>query len=298
MKELVPGLQAHLDTGSTTMALCWKVTRRDGLVQGFTEHDMDVTFDGVTFLASSGFTASRIQQSLGLAADNLNVDGALSSDTINEDDLAAGLYDNAEVALYWVNWSNVAERVTMDEGNIGEVARKETAFSAEFRSLVHRLNQKGGRVYQRSCDAVLGDDRCGIDLDGGSFGGHAFKATGDLASGSSGRNLIVTGLGSYPAGFFTYGILTFTSGLNTGLRFEVKSHVGTAVRLWDIPAYAVAIGDDFTITAGCAKDAATCKAKFGNLANFRGFPHIPGNDILSDYPRADDETLDGGSYFR
>lgn len=293
MKELVPGLQAHLDSGTTTMALCWKVTRRDGLVQGFTEHDMDITFDAVTYLAASGFTASRIQQSLGLAADNLNVDGALSSDTINEDDLAAGLYDNAEVALYWVNWANVAQRVTMDEGNIGEVARKETAFSAEFRSLVHRLNQKGGRVYQRSCDAVLGDERCGVDLTSATF-----KGTGDLASGSSGRNLIVTGIGSFASGFFTYGILAFTSGLNNGLRFEVKSHVGTAVRLWDIPPFAVAIGDDFTITAGCAKDSSTCKAKFNNLANFRGFPHIPGNDILSDYPRADDETLDGGSYFR
>lgn len=200
MKELVAGLQDHLDTGSTTMALCWKVTRRDGLVQGFTEHDLDIAFDGVTYLASSGFTASRIQQSLGLAADNLNVDGALSSDTINEDDLAAGLYDNAEVALYWVNWSNVAQRVTMDEGNIGEVARRETAFSAEFRSLVNRLNQKGGRVYQRSCDAVVGDARCGVDLTSGSF-----KGTGDLAAGSSGRNLIVTTFGgrSIPASSLT-----------------------------------------------------------------------------------------------
>lgn len=298
MKELVAGLQDHLDTGSTTMVLCWKVTRRDGLVQGFTEHDGNVVFDGVTYLASSGFTASRIQQSLGLAPDNLNVDGALSSDTINEDDLAAGLYDNAEVALYWVNWEDVAERVTMDEGNIGEVARKEIAFSAEFRSLLHRLNQKSGRLYQRSCDAVVGDARCGIDLASGSYGGHAFKATGDLAAGSSGRALIVTGLGSYPAAFFTYGILTFSSGANDGLAFEVKSHVGTAVKLWDIPPYAVAIGDDFTITAGCGKDSSTCKAKFNNLVNFRGFPHIPGNDILSDYPREDDETLDGGSYFR
>lgn len=311
MKDLAPGLQAHLDTRSTTMALCWKITRRDGLVQGFTEHDSDLTFGGefaldfitdeyafdagqpVTYLASSGFTASRMQQSLGLAPDNLNVDGALSSDTINEDDLAAGLYDNAEVALFWVNWENTAERITMDAGNIGEVERRETAFSAEFRSMVHRLNQKGGRLYQRSCDAILGDARCKVDLTSGSF-----RGTGDLAAGSSGRNLVLTGIGAFASGFFTYGVLAFTTGANAGLRFEVKSHVGTAVKLWEIPPEAVAIGDDFTITAGCAKDAGMCKVKFSNLANFRGFPHIPGNDILSDYPREDDETLDGGSYFR
>lgn len=274
------------------MALCWKIERRDGVVQGFTEHDEDLTFDGVTYLASSGFTASRMQQSLGLSADNLNVDGALSSATINEDDLAAGLYDNAEVELSWVNWQDTAQRIVKDRGNIGEVARRETAFSAEFRSMVHRLNQPGGRLYQRSCDAVLGDARCGVSLSGG------FKGTGSLSVGSSGRNLVVAGLGSFADGFFTYGVLTFTAGANDGLQFEVKSHVGTSIRLWEIPPEAVAVSDTFEVTAGCPKDAGACKAKFNNLANFRGFPHIPGNDILSDYPREEDETLDGGSYFR
>lgn len=291
MKELAAGLQDHLDTRSTTMALCWKVTRRDGLVQGFTEHDEDLTFDGVAFLASSGFSATRIQQGLGLNPDNLNVEGALSSDTINEDDLAAGLYDNAEVVLYWVNWQDVAERVVLDAGNIGEVVRRETAFSAEFRSLLHRLNQRGGRLYQRTCDAVLGDARCTVDLASASF-----KASGSVTSANR-RNLVVSGLGSFASGFFTYGLLTFTSGANDGLSFEVKSHVGSSVGLWELPPHAIDPGDGFDITAGCAKDATTCRTKFSNLVNFRGFPHIPGDDVLSDYPREDGEVMDGGSWF-
>lgn len=291
MKELVPGLQDHLDTRSTTMALCWKVTRRDGLVQGFTEHDDDVTFDGVTYLASSGFAASRIQQGLGLNPDNLNVEGALSSDTINEDDLSAGLYDNAEVVLYWVNWEDPAERVIMEAGNIGEVMRRETAFSAEFRSLLHRLNQRGGRVYQRTCDAVLGDARCGIDLTSATY-----KGTGSIVSAAR-RNLQVSGLGTYDSGFFTYGLLSFTSGANAGLSFEVKSHVATAIGLWELPPHAIVAGDDFEITAGCPKDATACREKFANIVNFRGFPHIPGDDVLSDYPREDGENMDGGSWF-
>lgn len=291
-KTLVAGLQAHLDTKSTTMVLCWKIVRRDGAVQGFTEHDEDVVFDGLTFLASSGFTSSRMEQNLGLSPSNLNVDGALSSATLNEDDLARGLYDDADVSLFWVNWEDVAERVTLEIGNIGEVTRRETFFSAEFRSLVYRLNQKTGRIYQRSCDAVLGDARCGVDLASPSY-----KGTGAITS-ATGRNLVVSGIGAFADKFFTYGVLTFTSGLNNGLAFEVKSHIGTAIVLWDIPPQTVAATDGFTITAGCSKDAETCRAKFNNIVNFRGFPFIPGNDILQSYPRDEDEVLDGGSYFR
>lgn len=291
-KALSAGLQAHLDTRSTTMALCWKVTRRDGAVQGFTEHDEDITFDSVTYIASSGFTASRMQQALGLAPGNLNVEGALSSDTINADDLAAGAYDHAEVVLYWVNWNDVSERVVLEKGNVGEVARQETAFSAEFRSLIDKLNQTTGHVYQRSCDAVVGDARCGVDLTNASF-----KATGTITS-ALGRALVVSGIGSFDDGFFTYGVLTFTSGENDGLSFEVKSHVGSSLTLWDIPPETVANGDGYAVTAGCGKDAATCKAKFSNFVNFRGFPHIPGNDLLQAYPREEDENLDGGSLFQ
>lgn len=291
-KTLVPGLQEHLDTRSTTMCYCWKVTRRDGVVQGFTEHDEDVVFDGVTYAAQTGFSASKIQQSLGLSADNLNVSGALSADTINDDDLAAGLYDDAEVTLYWVNWSNVLENVVMDAGNIGEVTREETAFSAEFRSLLHRLNQKNGRLYQRDCDAILGDARCGVDLTN-----PAFSKLGVVTSGT-GRNLILTGLDGVTDDFFTLGVLTFSAGGNKDLSFEVKQQTGSNVVLWDIPPETVVVGDSFVLTAGCPKKSDACAQKFANLANFRGFSHIPGNDILSAYPRKEDEKLDGGSWFK
>lgn len=68
MKTLSAGLQVHLDTGTTTMCHCWRVTRSDGVVQGFTDHDENLAFDGTTFLAESGFTATQVQHTLGLAA--------------------------------------------------------------------------------------------------------------------------------------------------------------------------------------------------------------------------------------
>ena len=121
MKQISPALAAHLASGTTTLAWCWKLTRRDGISLGFTEHDCNLIFDGVTYEAACGFTASALETSSGLNVDNLDVAGALSSLRLNEDDLAAGLYDDAEIEIWRVNWANVEERLLMRKGNLGEI---------------------------------------------------------------------------------------------------------------------------------------------------------------------------------
>jgi uncharacterized phage protein (TIGR02218 family) len=291
-KSLSTALQTHLDSGTTTMALCWKIIRQDGLIQGFTEHDEDLVVAGQTYQARSGFSASQVAQTLGLSVDNLNVEGAISSDTINEDDLANGDYDSAEVILTWANWADTTQYTILSRGYIGEVKRGETAFSAEFRSLVTKLGQRTGRTYQRTCDAQLGDARCKINLNLA-----AYKGTGSVTS-ASGRNLIVSGLSSFASDWFTHGLITFTSGACAGQTFEVKKHSGTSVLLWDIPPNTILSADAFTITAGCKQDFATCKAKFANQLNFQGFPYVPGTDRLTEYPVTGQGGMDGGSLFK
>ncbi len=169
MKTLPDGMQAHLDSGATTLCWCWKLTRRDGAIYGFTDHDTDVVFDGVTYSADSGFTATELQSSLGLSVDNVDVDGALSADFITEEDISAGLYDGAGVEVWRVNWMDLDQRVLMRAGNLGEITRGDTYFSAEVRGLAAELQQKQGRVYQAGCDAVLGDERCGVDISDPAF---------------------------------------------------------------------------------------------------------------------------------
>lgn len=296
MKDFSVALQAHLDTGTTTMCFCWRVTRQDSVVQGFTEHDKDLTFDGTTFEAASGFTATAVESSLGLSVDNLDVEGALSSDTINEDDLAAGVYDNADVELWWVNWADVSMRTLVTEGKLGEVKRMQTAFNAELRSKADRLAQKTGRTYQRYCDADLGDARCKIDLEDS-----AYKGTGSISSVTDARNVVVSGIGSYSNDWFTLGKLMFTSGDNDGLTYEIKAHDSSSgsvkLELWLRPTFAIAPGDSFIIRAGCKKDHATCRDKFSNILNFQGFPFVPGNDVLMAYPIQGGANQNGGSIF-
>jgi len=295
MKTLPPGLQDHLSSGATTLCWCWKVARGDGLVQGFTDHDAPVVFDGVTYEAASGFTASEVQSSLGLAVDNLTVAGALSSASLNEHDLAAGLYDDADIEIWRVNWQATDQRVLMRKGNLGQVSRGRTAFQAEVRGLAHKLNQSVGRAYGYSCDADLGDARCTVALAGPTFTG-----AGTVASVIDARRFSVSGLDGYADGWFGGGKLVFSSGANAARAMEVKRHgvaaASVSIELWQAMSEAVAVGDAFTVTAGCDKQFSTCKAKFDNALNFRGFPYMPGNDAVVSYPTSS-QPLDGGSRY-
>jgi uncharacterized phage protein (TIGR02218 family) len=292
MKQLPPGLQAHLDTGTTTLAWCWRLTPHGGAGLGFTDHDRDLAFDGTTFEAATGFAATEIKDAVGLSVDNLEVESALRSDRLNEDDLAAGLYDDAAVEIWRVNWQDVSQRVLMRAGSLGEVRRAGLAFTAEVRGLAHYLQQPKGRLYQYGCDADLGDARCTVDLTDADF-----RGTGTVTAASSTRLFTASGLGAFAGGWFTRGLVTFTSGANAGRAQEVKRHAGgmaASIELWQPMALPIAPGDTFIITAGCDKRFPTCQEKFANAVNFRGFPHMPGNDFITTIARPGDPGNDGG----
>jgi uncharacterized phage protein (TIGR02218 family) len=287
MKTLPPGLQAHLDSGTTTLAWCWRIERGDGVILGFTDHDRPLAFGGVSYEPESGFAASELRSGLDLAVDAQEAEGVLSSDTITETDILDGRWDNAAVEVWRVNWMDVAERVLMRRGAIGQVRRGKLAFVAEVRSLAHLLNQTVGRTFQHACDAQLGDVRCGVDLDD-----PAFCAAGAVTTPVGDRGFAASGLAGFAAGWFALGRLSWTSGANDGRSAEVAAHsVGGGVRqltLLEAPVRPIAVGDDFTVVVGCDKRLETCRIRFGNVVNFRGFPHIPGQDTVIRYPNRGD----------
>ena len=295
MRTLPPTLAASVASGVTTLATCWRLERPDALVLGFTDCDVDLTFGGTTYTAQGGMTASSWARSLGLSVDTLEAIGALTSSTMTEADLAAGLWDDAALQIWRVDWSDTASRVQLFAGSLGEVSRGPTAFRAEMRGLSHYLGQEVGRIYSRRCDAALGDSRCTVDLEN-----PVFKGTGTVVSSSDARILTASGLGAFASGLFTNGTLVWSTGANAGLRVAVFAHrLDTALRL-ELAERAVrpiAIGDIFVIRAGCDKQASTCAGRFANLVNFRGFPHMPGNDTAFSYITSE-QTHDGGSFFK
>jgi uncharacterized phage protein (TIGR02218 family) len=294
MRSIPSALQAKLDSGVTTLCRCWVVTRRDGVVQGFTDHDEDVVVVGVTCRAGTGLAASEAAEQLGLAVTGSEISGALADDELSEADLAAGRYDAASVDVYLVDWSEPALHVLMSKCALGEVRREGIAFTAELRSLAHRLAENSGRLYTATCSADLGDARCTVDLTDAAFHG---SSTVSALDGSS--LFRATGLGAFADGWFTAGKLVFTSGANDGLAVEVKTHRveadGVHIELWQQMPEPVEAGDSFTVTAGCDKRFATCRDRFANAVNFRGFPHVPGNDFVISYPVPGEPGNDGSS---
>ncbi|MCK0195745.1 DUF2163 domain-containing protein [Ancylobacter sp. 6x-1] len=288
MKSLSPAFQAHLDEGTTTLAWCWRIVRADGVSLGFTDHDRTLAFDGTDFEPESGLTASEVRSGSDLSVDAQDAEGVLTSDRITETDILDGRWDNAEVDVWRVNWSDPGQRVLMRRGAIGQIRRGRLAFVAEVRSLAHVLGQTVGRTFQATCDAALGDGRCNIDLDAS-----AFRGTGSVIDLLRDRTFTASGLGDFAAGWFTFGTVGWTSGANAGRRAEIVAHDltdGIAVlTLLEAPVRSIAGGDGFVVRAGCDKRMETCGVKFANVANFRGFPHIPGQDAILRYA-----TKDGG----
>ena len=286
MKNIPPALQTHLHSGTTTLAWCWRITRADSVAFGFTDHDRVLVFDGTEFEPESGLTASEIRSGADLSVDAQDAAGALRSDRITEADILDGRWDNAEVQLWRVNWQMTNQRVLMRRGAIGQIRRGRHAFVVEIRSMSHILGQTVGRSFQASCDAALGNARCGIDLEDPAFGG-----AGTVIDRMRDRAFTASGLGAFQTGWFRFGTLDWTSGSNAGRSAEVLAHDrsdGIAVlTLLEAPIRPIGAGDQFSIHAGCDKRMATCGQKFGNVVNFRGFPHIPGQDTILRYASSD-----------
>lgn len=285
-------LHLHLDGGVTTVARCWAVVRRDGAVFGFTDHDMDLAFDGVQFRAGTGLTARALSQTTGLSVDNSEAAGALSDAAVTEADIAAGRFDAAAVTCWLVNWADVAARKVLFRGSLGQIERAGGAFRAELRGLTEALNVPQGRTVQRGCGAILGDAACRFDL---TLPGFAAEVAVETVEG--GRVFRWADLTGFDDRWFERGTFRVLSGAAAGLVAVVKndrlSGVSRTVELWE-PAAGVAVGDAVRIEAGCDRRADTCKLKFGNFPNFRGFPHVPGEDWLASYPVRTGRN-DGGS---
>lgn len=296
MRTLPANLAAHLADGVTTLCHCWKLVRRDGRAFGFTDHDRDLVFGGVTFAARTGLEAAEASAELGFAVGGGEVSGALASAGLTEDDISSGLYDDASVETWLVNWDNVAERLLLDIGAIGEIRRADGTFVAEVRGLMHRFDEERGRLFRATCSADLGDAKCGVSLSSSNYAG-----TGTVMRTDGALGIAASGIG-FADGWCTGGKLTWTSGANKNVSVEVKVHraVGGTDEfdLWQRAPQPIEIGDTFLVTAGCDKTHATCRDKFGNAVSFRGFPHMPGNDFIIRMPQQGEPGLDGGSFFR
>ncbi|MEY8828067.1 DUF2163 domain-containing protein [Sedimentitalea sp. XS_ASV28] len=276
--------KAHIATGLTTLCRCWAITRKDGEILGFTDHDVALEFEGVRFKADSGLSARALQQSTGLSVDNTEALGALSDASVRAEDIDAGRFDGAEVRAWLVNWADVDVRWLQFRGSIGELRRIGGAFHAELRGLTENLNRSVGRIYQKPCTAVLGDGSCRFTLD--TPGYRDERAVEQV---SDGLSFTWGEMREFEPGWFLRGRLTVLSGPAQGLWGMIRQDrfIGEKrqIELWEPIRAAIDHGDMVRLDAGCDKRMETCRLKFNNLLNFQGFPDLPGEDWVMAVPK-------------
>lgn len=271
-------MAAFLRRDLATVALCWRLERRDGVALGFTTHDRDLAIGGLTYRAAPGMLPSEIVLTDGFDLDTLDVEGALTSDAITAADLKAGRWDGAAIRVFMVDWENPGgETLHLARGELGEVSIQGDAFEAELKGPTVALDRPVVEQTSPECRASLGDQRCRVDL-----AGRTLLSRIAAVSGENGIEI------EEPAadGVYAYGRLRWLTGPNSGLESAIMASAGAALTLRDPPAFAAAEGDLVEIVEGCDRRLATCIARFANAANFRGEPHLPGIDLLTRYPGA------------
>lgn len=165
-RSIDSALGAHFGGTVLTLAECVRIKRTDDVEIGFTTHDADITFDGLTYHAVNSIDATAIRQSADLAVDNMEIMCVLDSDYLDENDLRAKRYDHAEMWIFIVNWADLTmNELKLAYGRLGEVKLGEGHAQVEFRGLSSLLQQVVGDVYGSDCGNALGDSGCMIDLD-------------------------------------------------------------------------------------------------------------------------------------
>jgi uncharacterized phage protein (TIGR02218 family) len=291
MSRVIPAaILSAATAGGTTLARCWEVTRADGAVFRWTDHDRALTVDGDAYTPVNALDATDAESTLDLSASNFGAAGAFDAAAIMAADVEAGLWDGAAVNALWVDWSDPTRFWRDFTGRLGEMTRSEHGFSVDVISITEDALVPRGRTHGRLCDAVLGDARCAKDVTTATFRGVA-----TVVASKTRTLLTASGVGAFASGWFEGGAALWLTGANAGQAHEVRLFVtGTIAKLqlWTAPRVTPVAGETLRLTAGCDKRFATCKAKFANAANFRGFPHMPGDAAVIQTTDAR-EPLDG-----
>ena len=270
MRSISPGLKLALKDGRIASLI--KITLKNGTVYGYTDHDISLTVDSVTYNPAPGL--AKIKQHQTIKSDVSNQ--TLQSGWVDApaSDLLAGTFDEAALEVSWCSWADVSlGKVTTFSGHLGQITWDVDGFHADAYSLAKLLDRVINLLYIPTCRHKLYGTAgvglmhyCGLNA-------ATYTSTGSISSVVTSKWIFGISTAQADA-YYTGASITFTSGNNTGLTYEVKNHAANQIELYLPTAFIVAAGDTYSITAGCDKTLTTCKNKFNNVANFGGFPSI------------------------
>lgn len=266
--------RVFLRTELEGVATFWRVYRTDGVALGFTSHDRDLLFGGLLHRAAPGMVPSAIRTSASLDDDSAEVEGALSHDSISEEDLLQGRFDGAQIQIGAVDWENL-DHAVLYAGSLGTIGSDGGGFSAELRSAKALLDSDTVPRTSPLCRARFCDAGCTLSVARFSRVAAAVEVDADS------HRIAFAGLDHE---LYRFGELRWLDGPQTGLIARILSSDANSLTI-DLPPHPdLAPPSRARLREGCDHTLATCSARFGNAINFQGEPYLPGNDLLARYP--------------
>ena len=276
MRIIPPAMQAHLNRGTTHLVMCWKLTPKPPHATiGFTENGQSIIHEGVTYVSDSGLSVSALQQRNQVAGDNMEADFFLNLDDAQADDLRAGVFDDAIYELFLIDALQPdLGTVPLLRGSLSGITFSRNQLRAEIVSLSSRLQQNLLVQTSPTCRAHLGDKQCRVKL-------AVHTVTGQVTKIDNNNQGFTDDKRGEATNHFNQGLLTWLSGNNQGLIVDIKRFKkGGTFSLFEPLIKAIQVGDKYRVVRGCDKTIQTCETVFNNVVNFRGEPHLPGNDQI------------------
>lgn len=276
-------------------AFCWRLSPVVGPIVRLTSHNhaLVATIDGVeeTFLPIGSVTRSALRRETGLADLNIAFEGPDSSTAIAVASLRAGIWDDAQVDEYRVDWRFPwSGFITHNRFWVDDAEFNRDRWSSDLSGLARWLRQEAGEVTSKTCGwkrlgfnfGVATRAGCKVDVAALTFTGVSVAAVASKRVFTTDTGVITSGLG---ADYFTDGIITWLTGDNAGAQSEVSMHAADAAGAYTIElqhnmAFPIQAGDTFSIEPGCDRSAATCKVKFANFDNFNGDDELPDSETV------------------
>ncbi|WP_444921164.1 DUF2163 domain-containing protein [Microbulbifer sp. CnH-101-G] len=304
MRTIPPALQAHLDSGVTTLCRLLKITLADGRQFGATTLDRDVEFEGLTYYAQNGFDSSIIASDTSFDVDNAEGYSLYSTDVpgITVEMAERGELDGAEWAMVLVNYRDLSMgALLLDGDDVGEVrSARNTVFMPELLSYAMRLRQSIGHVDSVTCRAIFGTPAnsqtgCGVNAEPLWQSATVTAVSGDEPK----VTYVVDDIASLPTAAKRWRV-RWKTGNNVSSRLyqveAVDTATGQITQIEPLP-FAVENGDQLEIRPDCDKTFSVCRDVYGNHLDFKGENLIPIGQA-SDTPGAGvPGSTGGGSSF-
>lgn len=272
MKTLHNEYKKFMIKDVTTIVNCFSIEFENGNKLGYTNHTSDIIFieEPNLIYKSTGFTNTANQKTSSMNVDNLDSDFMIDDIDIKQNDLERGIWNNAKIKYFRCNYSlpfsyNYIEKI--QKGIVADITKNKNYFSLEVSSLTQNLQTRSVKITKPTCDAQFCDNQCKLDINN-------YTNNAVIQYVVTNKEFI---LETSPSENLENGLIEFTSGDAYLQKIEIKSFDTTTktLILKEECNYNVQIGDTIKLVDGCDKLKKTCKTKYNNVVNFRGFSFIP-----------------------